>query len=73
MSSRALPSIPEKKNKYRFVENKALINLLSVKGNQMYHMMYIFYRAWLANVEERRTSVQEVGGSSPRPDQHTRT
>ena len=35
--------------------------------------LYIFYRAWLANVEERRTSVQEVGGSSPRPDQHTRT
>ena len=40
MSSRALPSIPEKKNKYRFVENKALINLLSVKHNQMYHFIY---------------------------------
>lgn len=39
MSSRALPSIPEKK-KYRFVENKALINLLSVKRNQMYHFTY---------------------------------
>ena len=35
--------------------------------------LYIFYRAWLANVEERRTSVQEFEGSSPRPDQHTRT
>lgn len=29
-----------KKHKYRFVENKALINLPAVKRYQMYHFIY---------------------------------
>ena len=34
--------------------------------------MYVLLTvAWLAQLVERQTAVQEVEGSSPRPDQHS--
>ena len=38
-----------------------------------YNAVYINhpYAAWLAQLVERQSAVQEVNGSSPRPDQHS--
>ena len=39
----------------------------------VFTILQIFFAAWLAQLVERRTAVLEVEGSSPRPDQHSRS